>query len=137
MSSSLEQRQAERARKGSRRKRDQAALDRAESTERRERDERIRAALEGEEAARETWEAALETLAEKVPEGTRDLWFAPLRALGGHEGMLVLEGPGHVTRWVRRRYPELLRRVLEGSGYKGVTFVLAAEEPAEAPEVRW
>lgn len=79
-------------------------------------------------AAAEAWERARERLRVAVPETTHRLWFEPLAAVGEHEDQLVLTGPRHVLRWVRRRYPQLLiAAVAEVSEFAGVAFEVPAK----------
>ncbi|MGH2923852.1 MAG: chromosomal replication initiator protein DnaA, partial [Solirubrobacterales bacterium] len=80
------------------------------------------------------WRRVASELRASVPESTYSLWFAPLRPVGARGPTLFLTGPGHVRRWVSRRYPELVRAALAraGTGHTEIELVAAdvAPEPA-------
>jgi chromosomal replication initiator protein len=60
-----------------------------------------------------------------VSDSTRRLWFDPLQPVSRRGPTLYVTGPGHVLRWVPRRYPELLRAALEqcDCGIREIEFV--------------
>lgn len=58
------------------------------------------------------WRRVTDQLRASVPESTYRLWFEPLRPSSRRGSVLFLSGPGHVRRWVERRYPELIRAAL-------------------------
>ncbi|HET8592046.1 MAG TPA: DnaA/Hda family protein, partial [Solirubrobacterales bacterium] len=55
------------------------------------------------------WRSIQRRLAESVHEDTYRLWFTPLAPVSRRGATLYLTGPLRVTRWVRRRYMDLLR----------------------------
>jgi hypothetical protein len=106
----LQRRRAERARNGSRRKRDQAAL----RDQERAGLDRFDVYLAGRQRelgtprANEAWSAIMKLLSERFP-GTYEIYFAPLRLLGEHESRLIITGKeSRVCRWIERRYREVL-----------------------------
>jgi len=80
------------------------------------------------------WGRVASELRASVPDSTYSLWFAPLRPVGVRGSTLYLTGPGHVRRWVSRRYPELVRAALErsGSAYTEVELVASDTSPEPA-----
>jgi hypothetical protein len=106
----LQHTRAERARRGSRRKRDLAALE----AERRAAAELLRERSEGglSPGAEASWESARSLLRDTLGTETFRLWFEPLRPLAVRDGVLYLAGPSRVVRWVERRYRELLESAL-------------------------
>src|SRR4051794_41453311 len=55
------------------------------------------------------WREIQRELAASVPEDTYRLWFSPLAPVSRRGATLYLTGPQRVTRWVGRRYMDLLR----------------------------
>lgn len=91
---------AERARNGSKRKRDLQALAEVNAREAASR-------FAGVQVTERSMTAFLKmksTLKERVPTATFDLWIEPLRCEGEIDGQLLLSGPARVTTWIERRY---------------------------------
>jgi chromosomal replication initiator protein len=63
-----------------------------------------------------TWQAIQRELQSSIQEDTYRIWFAPLTPLSRRGATLYLTGPPRVTRWVRRRYMELLRLAIARAG---------------------
>ena len=84
--------------------------------------------------AEHAWRLVAAELRASVPESTYSLWFAPLRTVGERGATLYLTGPGHVRRWVSRRYPELVRGALAraGTGHTEIDLVGSDASPAPA-----
>jgi chromosomal replication initiator protein len=80
------------------------------------------------------WREIQRELAASVPEDTYRLWFSPLAPVSRRGATLYLTGPQRVTRWVGRRYLELLRAVIGRSldGIREVEFVAAETAPTAA-----
>ncbi len=57
----------------------------------------------------EAWRTIQRELAASMHADTYRLWFAPLTPVSRRGPTLYLTGPRRVTRWVRRRYMDLLR----------------------------
>lgn len=60
------------------------------------------------DAAIQAWAEVRGRCKDQLTESTFGLWIEPLRLVGRYRSTLLLCGPAHVTRWVNRRYPELL-----------------------------
>ncbi|HKH23324.1 MAG TPA: chromosomal replication initiator protein DnaA [Solirubrobacterales bacterium] len=71
-------------------------------------------------------------LASSVHEDTFRLWFAPLSPVSRRGATLYLTGPRRVTRWVGRRYMELLRAAASRAveGIREVELVSGSAPPA-------
>jgi len=80
------------------------------------------------------WREIQRELAASVPEDTYRLWFSPLAPVSRRGATLYLTGPQRVTRWVGRRYLELLRAAIGRSvdGIREVEFVAPDAAPAPA-----
>lgn len=75
----------------------------------------------------DAWVLARVALESVVQPSVFALWFAPLDLEGEHEGALLLSGPGHVVRWIGRRYPDLLNlSVRQNSDFDGVALEAVA-----------
>jgi chromosomal replication initiator protein len=85
-----------------------------------------------------SWHAIQCELADSMHQDTYRLWFAPLTPVSQRGATLYLTGPRRVTRWVRRRYMDLLRAATLRAGI-GVREVELVDGPgsreggAEAP----
>jgi hypothetical protein len=123
------QARASRARKGSKRKRDQEALAEAEA-------EHTAAFLEAVEltpAATDGWQLVIEALETNVTPSTFALWFRPLELVGEVAGQLVIAARPEIRAWVDRRYLDRLNVIVrEVSEYGGVCFVDVPQEEAVA-----
>lgn len=119
--SGLEEVRAQRAREGSRRRRDVEALEAAAARVVEDRESRLLACLRATPAAARAWDEARDALARCVPESTFRLWLDPLGCLGESQGALYVVAGDHVYGWASRRYSTLIgdavRRV---SDYRGV-----------------
>ena len=80
------------------------------------------------------WREIQRELAASVPEDTYRLWFSPLAPVSRRGATLYLTGPQRVTRWVGRRYLDLLRAAVGRSvdGIREVEFVAPDAAPAPA-----
>jgi chromosomal replication initiator protein len=80
------------------------------------------------------WREIQRELATSVHQDTFRLWFAPLSPVSRRGATLYVTGPRRVTRWVSRRYMELLRAaaVRAVDGLREVELV-APDEAAAAP----
>src|SRR3954453_23346710 len=80
------------------------------------------------------WREIQRELAASVHEDTYRLWFSPLAPVSRRGATLYLTGPERVTRWVGRRYLDLLRAAVGRSvdGIREVEFVAPDTAPAPA-----
>ena len=101
---------AQRARDGSKRKRDQQAL----------RDERYSrpSDINRDPAAAGAWSAMLEAIRGSLPESCYLHWLAPVVAIGSREGKLCLESPRRLG-WYEERYGNTLDELAALNGYNG------------------
>ena len=101
---------ADRAREGSRRLRDLAALA-AEQAEERQ-------LVEPDPNAASAWSSMLAALRPTLPESGYVYWLAPVVAIGSLDGKIVLESPRKLD-WYERRYAAALNELAALNGYNG------------------
>lgn len=101
---------AERARNGSKRKRDQEAL-RAERYSRPQ-------DIQPDPNAAGAWSSMLAALRPTLPESGYVYWLAPVVAIGSRDGKIVLESPRKLD-WYERRYAAALDELAALNGYNG------------------
>lgn len=95
-----------RARNGSKRKRDLAALAAEQGTQ-----HAIPADAVPSEPAERTWAAVLTQLRRDLP-ASAFLFLDHCELVGQHRQALVIAGPAKFTDWVRRRYARHIRKVI-------------------------
>lgn len=101
---------ADRAREGSRRKRDLEALA-AEQVEERQ-------LVNDDPAATGAWSSMLKAIRGSLPESAYLHWLAPVVAIGSREGKLCLESPRRLG-WYEERYGNTLDELSRLNGYDG------------------
>ncbi len=75
----------------------------------------------------DTWQDVDALLRRRVPEGTYEMWLAPLRCVGLDGDHLQLSAPAHLLGWVEGRFARLLDGVVrEVLGPTARTTVVAA-----------
>ena len=118
---------AERARNGSKRKRDIAAL--AAETAR-----PLPGDVQADPVAAELWKRVLEAVRPTVPPSAFANWIAPVTFRGVREGCLVVAGPERAEEWVRRRYGAALGELIradETTAYRGLLTYQVPPDPVE------
>lgn len=121
---------AERARQGSQRQRDIAALETEERHATLPPDD-----VQESAAATAAFDGVRKVLQASLPPSIFESWVEPLRVLGERDGAVCVVGPRRVTTWVRRRYGRHLGDAIRGlSDYRGVFVYDAPVEKREAVE---
>jgi hypothetical protein len=110
---------------GSNRKRDLAGYRRMELAKAHERLDGARAGS----TAMAAWNETARRLHVALPDSTFAIWLAPIRLVGAEGTTLFLTAPEQSRPWIERRYSQLIREALQGTGYSEVEFV-ASEETA-------
>ncbi|HEX7059257.1 MAG TPA: chromosomal replication initiator protein DnaA [Solirubrobacterales bacterium] len=78
------------------------------------------------------WREVRGRLRASVPESTYKLWLEPLRAEGMRAETLYLSAPEGIRAWVERRYSELIRETLKGTGLRELSFARVEEGALES-----
>lgn len=121
----------DRARRGSRRKRDRAAL----ADVAREVVPPLPAGVELTEGSQDAWQCVVEAITDRLPESTWRIWIDPIKLVGEADGALCVYGPPKCVTWVRRRYGVLLGDLVrEHSDYRGVFIAFIADGPEQGQE---
>lgn len=107
---------AERARNGSKRQRDLAALQAEQAAE-----HAIPSTTQPSDAATEAWAEVISHAYGTFHRSALHLWIEPCELVGVDRGALVIAGRHEIAEWVRRRYARKLGKwVRELTGFKGL-----------------